>query len=119
MNEKEFQKQVVEFARLCGWETFHVSDSRKVAGGKLIGDRSIAGFPDLTLVHEGRGFVFAELKAEKGRATARQVNVLNLMAGAALMCRGKVKIHLWRPSDMMEVIVPVLRDGKGPVTHGF
>lgn len=119
MNEKEFQGQVVEFARLCGWESFHVSDSRKVAGGRLVGDRSIAGFPDLTLVHQGRGFVFAELKAEKGKLTARQRQVLDLMSSAALVCRGKVRVHVWRPSDMMATIVPLLRDGKGPVTHGF
>lgn len=119
MNEKEFQSQIVEFAHLCGWDTFHVSDSRKVAGGRLVGDKAIAGFPDLTLVHEGRGFVFAELKSARGKLTARQQQVLDRMAGAALVCRGKVRVHVWRPDDMMDVIVPLLRDGRGAVTYGF
>jgi hypothetical protein len=119
ISERAFQEQVVQFARQCGWEVFHVSDSRKVAGGRLVGDRAIAGFPDLTLVHPGRGFVFAELKAEKGKATKRQLDVLDMMAAAALTCRGKVRVHLWRPADMMSVIVPALRDGKGPVSHGW
>jgi hypothetical protein len=119
VNERDFQREVMEFARVCGWTAFHVSDSRKVAGGRLVGDRSIAGFPDLTMIHPDRGFVFAELKAEKGRVTDRQRHVLGLMGQAALGCGGAVWVHLWRPSDMMGVIVPLLRDGRGEVCHGY
>lgn len=117
-SERDFQAQVVELARRCGWRAFHVSDSRMVAGGRLIGDPRIAGFPDLTLVHPSRGFCFAELKAAKGRLTKRQRAVLDDMAAAAIGA-SKVRVHLWRPADMLDVIVPLLRDGRGPTTHGW
>lgn len=61
MSEKEFQQQVVDFARLKGWRVFHAFDSR----------RSAAGFPDLVLVRNGH-LAFLELKTSKGRITAEQ-----------------------------------------------
>lgn len=119
MTEREWQKQVVELARGYGWQVFHVGDSRRqVKGGKMVGDRQIAGFPDLTLVHPARGFVFAELKAEKGKLTAKQVETLDLMAAASVPCANKVKVHVWRPADLDSLVVPVL-SGKGVRVGGW
>ena len=103
---------------MAGWETYHVSDSRKVANGRLVGDPMAAGLPDLILVHGSRGFIFAELKREKGKLRPKQRETLDVMAAASAGTRG-VFVHLWRPSDMDETVIPLLRTGKGPTTHGF
>jgi len=119
VTEREWQKQVVDLARKCGWQVFHVGDSRRqVKGGRMVGDRQIAGFPDLTLVHPSRGFVFAELKAEKGRLSAKQVETLDVMAAASVPCANKVKVHVWRPSDLETTVLPVLM-GKGVRVGGW
>ena len=55
MSEAEFQRQVIEFAVLAGWEVYHVPDSRRVTAG---------GWPDLVCGKAGRGCVAAELKRE-------------------------------------------------------
>ena len=58
LSEKEFQHQVCQLARLCGWRIYHVHFSQ----------RSEPGFPDLVLVRER--VVYAELKSETGEVTA-------------------------------------------------
>jgi len=120
-SEAEFQAKVVELARRFNWRTWHVGDSRRVTRGHMIvPDRGIAGFPDLVLAHSTRGLVFAELKRDaKARVRPAQAEALDVLAASALLCRGKVRVHLWRPDDMVGVIVPVLRDGRGPVVYGF
>ena len=62
LSEKQFQQAVIDMARLHRWLVYHTHDSR----------RSDPGFPDLTLVRDGR-LIFAELKTEKGKATYDQV----------------------------------------------
>lgn len=119
LSEKDFQAAVVDLAQLHGWATYHISDSRRVAGGKLVGDAMAAGLPDLILVHGSRGFVFAELKAEKGRIRPKQRECLNTMAAASILTAGKVRVHLWRPRDMDDVIMPMLARGEGPTTYGW
>lgn len=118
ISEKDFQRVVVDFAQMAGWEVFHISDSRKSANGKWVGDSMAAGLPDLILVHPTRGFIFAELKREKGKLRPKQRDCLDAMAAATINTRN-VFVHLWRPSDMDETVVPLLRSGKGETTHGF
>ena len=67
VTEKEFQSVVIDAARLFHWSVWHVPDSRMQAGGKLVGSALAAGLPDLILVHRAFGFVFAELKRQKGK----------------------------------------------------
>ncbi|MEJ7872823.1 MAG: VRR-NUC domain-containing protein [Rubrobacteraceae bacterium] len=87
ISEKEFQAQVLEFARLSGWRCYHTFDSH----------RSAPGFPDLVLVRPPVVF-FAELKAEGGRASPEQLAWLEVLGG----CEG-VEARLWRPGDWPEV----------------
>lgn len=54
MTERQFQPQVVQLARLCGWLIYHTFDSR----------RSAAGFPDLCMVRGDR-CLFVELKSDR------------------------------------------------------
>ena len=85
--ERDFQRQVVELAKLTGWQVYHTYDSR----------RSNPGFPDLVLVRPPR-LVCAELKRQKGRVTAAQRE----WAEALRACPG-VEYYLWRPSDWDEI----------------
>lgn len=120
MTEREWQKHVIDVARAYGWTVFHVGDSRRqVKGGRMVGDRQIAGFPDLTLVHPARGFVFAELKTDKGKLSDKQVETLDLMAAASTRCANFVKVHVWRPADLESLVVPCLSGQRGVRVSGW
>ena len=84
--EAEFQTQVLDAADELGWEYYHTGDSR----------RSQPGFPDLTLVKDGK-VIFAELKREK-KSFLRKDQMkwlldLHAAAGPNLMAA------MWRPSS--------------------
>lgn len=91
ITEREFQTMLVQYARLCGWLTYHTFDSR----------RSDPGFPDLVMVRLGdRGahrptqrddrIIIAELKRERGRVSVAQTLWLE-----ALTHTGKVEVYTW------------------------
>ena len=86
MTESQFQSQVIDLAKKCGWIYFHCYDSR----------RSPEGFPDLVLAKER--ILYRELKTEKGRLTSaqKQWGYTLLKAGA--------DYGVWRPGDMKEII---------------
>ena len=88
-SEKEFDASVRQLAQMLGWRRYHTYDSR----------RSEPGFPDLVLVRDR--IIFAELKSEKGKVTARQEAWI-----AALRTAG-AEVYVWRPSDM-DAIAEVL-----------
>lgn len=84
--EAEFQSAVVEYARLCGWVTYHTHNSMF----------SEKGFPDLCMVRDGR-LVFAELKAEgKWPDLPQQCFIGHLDQTCA-------EVYLWFPSDWDEI----------------
>lgn len=76
--------EIRKLAKLNGFETFHVYDSR----------RSEYGYPDLTLVKPGR-LIFAELKSRQGKLTHEQFVWLDLLKHSV---QG-VEVYCWRPSD--------------------
>ena len=82
LDEKAFQAQVVALARTLGWMVYHPFDSR----------RSARGYPDLTLVKDGR-LIYAELKTERGRLTDDQRGWLDALRETP------AEVYLWRPSD--------------------
>jgi hypothetical protein len=86
VTEKEFQRGVLDWARLNGWLAYHPHDSR----------HSQAGFPDLTLVRDGR-LVFVELKTAAGRVSGAQAEWLAALEGAGC------EVHVWRPGDWGEI----------------
>lgn len=95
ISEKAFQAQVVELATMLGWLHFHVFNSRK----------SDEGYPDLTLVRDGR-LVYAELKTETGELSPEQIVWLGELREVARE-RG-IEVYEWRPSDW-EKLSEVLR----------
>lgn len=111
VTEREFQKAVVDLARLRGWKVAHFHDSRRqVRPGVFVGDRDAAGFPDLVLVHRSHGVAYAELKAERGRPSPEQIGWIQ-----AFHVAGQVA-YVWRPSNWPE-IERFLKDG-GPAPVG-
>lgn len=87
--EKDFQKEVVAYARLNGWRCYSVPDSRRI---------SELGFPDLFLWSPSRkAFLFAELKREKGKLRPDQIRV-----HAELIALGLI-VFVWRPSDWDQI----------------
>ncbi len=95
LTEKQFQAQVIELARYCGWLLYHTYDSR----------RSTPGFPDLVLARDNR-IIFAELKTEKGRISAAQKE------WAEKLTKTPAEYYLWRPSDWESIEKILARDTK-------
>ena len=104
--EAQFQSAVIQYAELKGWLVYHTHDSR----------RSQPGFPDLTMVRNGR-LIFAEVKREDGVTTDKQTAWLIDLRQVAddieeniLICppisgirHAFLEVHLWRPSDWHEI----------------
>lgn len=101
ISEADFQRQVVDLARIFRWKTNHIR--RSIGKGKRwTTSTSMVGWPDLALVRPPR-LIFAELKSADGKLTAEQEQVLGLLRG----CDG-VEVYVWRPDDL-EAIAAVLR----------
>lgn len=84
LTEAQFQRQVIEAAKLLGWLVFHPRKSKTLrADGSvrhataLQGD---CGFPDLVLTRRGVTLI-VELKADAGRLGVSQIRWLNALAG--------------------------------------
>lgn len=91
--EAEFQAQVIEMARLFGWEVYHTHNSQRSTS---------KGFPDLVLIKSGR-LIFAELKNRKGKVTTEQnwwLDQLKLVAQA----NSTIEVYLWRPTHWDECL---------------
>lgn len=91
LNEKEWQRQVVDVAHLFGFRVYH----------PWLSIRSEKGWPDLALFRPGR-FLLAELKTNKGKVSAAQEGMIRDLR------RAGVEVHVWRPSDL-DTVMEVLR----------
>jgi hypothetical protein len=82
-------RRVRELARLYQWVDFHQLHS--------VGTRS--GWPDLVLLSSRhKRALFAELKTERGKLSAPQVQVLELLHACGFETR------VWRPSDWAAIV---------------
>lgn len=122
--EKDFLRQITDLCAVLGWEWAHFRPAVTTRGWRTPVSGTIGeGFVDLVLVRvRDRRLVFAELKAERGRLTERQEEVLAILRGLATdpawslllphaLAIGRItriEVYLWRPSDW-DAIVEVLR----------
>lgn len=90
MNERIFQDQVIQVAKMNGWLVFHPSP-HQVRPGVFRSDGK--GFPDLVLAHRERGLIFAELKTQDGKLSLDQVRWANYLAPW-------VEQYVWRPGQL-------------------
>ena len=87
MSEAKLGRLLEIVCKGAGWTYYHTWRS----------DHSTAGFPDYVLLRPPR-VIFAELKREKGKATAAQQRWLD----GLLECGQEA--YLWRPSDSEEIL---------------
>lgn len=97
VTEADFQAVVVEALGLLGWRHLHVR--RTIGRGRRwTTSTNVAGWPDLLCWHPGKGRVLAiELKADGGKVTPEQVEVLGSLRAAG------VDAYVFRPSDWAEL----------------
>jgi len=96
--EKDFQRAVIDLARLTGWRVHHTRPALTQRGRWLTPIQGDAGFPDLVLVRAGR-VIFAELKRNGARPTPAQREWLEALQA----CAG-VECYLWTPDDWDAII---------------
>lgn len=87
-SEASFQKALVDYATLCGWNCWHDVDSR----------RNVAGFPDLELLRRGVMYRI-ELKTDTGKLRPAQERYLALLREVEERSGGAVRVRVWRPRD--------------------
>lgn len=87
INEKKFQKDIMDYAAEHGWLVHHCYSSKYCSG---------AGFPDLVMVRDGE-ILLVELKSETGRTSRKQMDWLQAYP----------HMKIWRPSmwDKIKVIL--------------
>lgn len=95
VSERQFQQAVIQLARHLGWSVWHHHDSRRQAGGRLVGDLDAKGWPDLALAREK--LLLRELKAEKGRLSWWQQQTFDTLKAAG------ADVDVWRPSMWSEI----------------
>ena len=119
ITEAQLQTEVVRLARSLGWgvtQSARRKELEQLAGfgvppdpidGLIYHPRyslgSEPGWPDLTLIRRrDRRLIFAELKAEKGRVSERQVEVLDLLRVLETdpETTPAIGVFVWRPSDL-------------------
>lgn len=108
ITEAEFQRQVLECAKLYAWRVAHFRYGQNRSGRWMTPVQAdAAGFPDLLLLRGGNIMV-AELKVGRNKTTADQSAWLDAFA------RTGVPAFLWRPEAWAE-IEATLRDGPAPM----
>jgi hypothetical protein len=81
VNEAQWQRRITDLCDVLGLKWHHETDSR----------RSKSGYPDLSIC--GHGFLFAELKTERGKVSPEQQDWIDRLRHAG------VEVYVWRPSD--------------------
>lgn len=85
-SEEQLRLRIKALAVELGWLSYHTHDSR----------RSDPGWPDVALVHPGRGlFMVRELKSMTGRVTPDQRKWIRGLEAA------DVNVGVWRPIDYL------------------
>ena len=102
MTEAEFQRQVIQLAKLYRWRLVHFRPGLTRSGKWCTATQGDVGFPDLVLVRDGV-LIFAELKSEKGKLGPEQEEWLDSL----ILVKG-IQVWIWRPSDW-DHIVEVLK----------
>lgn len=92
LSESDWQDLIVAAAKVHGWWTYHTLNSRG----------STAGWPDIVLVRPPEA-LFVELKKERGKVSAEQGRVLEMLRACDL------EVHVWRPSDEAEAFARLER----------
>lgn len=99
--EAEWQKIVIETARMFGWRVAHFRPAQTSKGWRTPVAADGKGFPDLVLVRER--VIFAELKGETGKLAEEQYAWLHDLE------RAGAESYVWRPGDWEQVAATLRR----------
>jgi hypothetical protein len=94
MKESHFQNSVIMLAKLHGWLVMHTRAVEIRPGVWKTPLTGHPGYPDLTLAHQYRGVIFAELKSDIGRISTTQKAWHETLTAAG------AEVHVWRPKDL-------------------
>jgi hypothetical protein len=95
-DEKTFQAQVIELARVLAWTVAHFRPALTRHGWRTPVAADGAGFVDLCMAGRGR-VIFRELKSNRGRLSDDQ------KAWIALLERNGADVAVWRPRMWDEI----------------
>ncbi len=104
LSEAQFQRNVVEWAKVYGWQVHGERPGRYSDGRWATMVQGVAGFPDLILVRPPR-LVIAELKVAKNKPTLLQNVWLELLA----LVPG-VEVHVWRPEQWSTILATLSKE---------
>lgn len=93
---------LIDAATIGRWRVLRINDSRRQAGGRLVGDSGCAGWPDLYCVR-GSEAVAIEAKSERGRLRPGQAEWLDALAATG------VETFIARPSNLDSIVERLLR----------
>ena len=95
ITEKQFQAQVLDLARIFGWQWVHFRPAQTTRGWRTPVQGPLGeGWPDLILVHPKHGVRFIELKVGRATPTPEQWNVLGQLSMASQYAA------VWMPGDL-------------------
>jgi hypothetical protein len=95
--ESHFQAELLRLAHALGYRTYHTNDSR----------RSVAGFPDLVLVHRHkRRVIFAELKRNNEQPQPDQREWHSDLEWC------EQEVYVWRPADWTRIVEILTAGGR-------
>ena len=118
VSERDFQRTVIELAKVRGWLVYHALPARTKKGWRTLTQGDV-GFPDLVMVRPPR-LIFAELKSEKGKMTVEQESWQDALVGCIVLGRpaidlqGRVshptpEVYVWHPSEMEDIQIILQR----------
>lgn len=95
LDEATFQSRLIQYAESRGWLVNHTRRA-VVRKGQWATPTSVPGWPDLTLIRDDV-LMFAELKRRRAYPNAEQRAVLARLAATG------VPVHVWRPTDWLDI----------------
>lgn len=105
-SERDFTRWVLKEARSRGWLAAHLGNVqiRRGHGGipVPVPDPDAKGFPDLVLVHDQLGVVWAELKMPDRGGRPGALRPEQIVWLRALRATGET-VYVWGPSDQNEI----------------
>lgn len=109
--EAQFQKAVIELARLLNWKCAHFRPARTKHGWRTPVAADGKGFVDLVLVRER--VIWAEVKRDKGKLRSEQEQWRQALTAAGQ------EWYCWRPSDWDQVVETLTRREAVPAPIGM
>ena len=99
ISERDFQREVIAYARHKGWIVAHFRPAKTNKGWRTPVSADGKGFPDLLMVRGDR-MVVCELKSKLGKMSKDQ----NKWFKAFALVKGHIYVAKWMPADWPEIL---------------